>query len=570
MRRITSLGFVVALTTAACVGQIGDGGSTGGPTGGGGLAGGGASGTPDGGPAGDPGSAASCGSSYAPGQVTIHRLTNDEYDDTVQDLLYTTATPGTTFDPSPAGESGFTNDSNALIISDDLVASYYTAAEALAKGVIATKGQAAGAYARVVTCAPSTTCAQTVVTQLATRAYRRPVTSAEVSTLMGVYSQDADFDTGIQDVVNAILVNPKFLFVVAMGPQSQVAGATFAIDDYAIASRLSYALWQTMPDETLFQLAAAGTLHEPATLEGQVARMLKDARVGRMLKSLRNDWAGLQTLADPNGSLVGLADDVRMAMVGEVDAFLQDLVSNDRSFLEVLTGQRAFVDSTMATYYGVSLPTGSDPSAYAPVALPSHRTGLVTTPGILTATAGDVAYTHPVHRGHWLTQKITCTPPSPPPQGTPETFSNPSTSGETPRQALAQHTTNPACAGCHQNMDTLGLGLENYDPFGLWRTTYPNLPGTIDASGTLPPPSDQPFTDGLSMYADLAGADGTRACLAQQLMAYVLTRALTSTDDACVAKSIGTGSVTPSGSFSDTLKRIVQSRQFLMQTGEAP
>lgn len=563
MRRIYSVALAGALTTAACVGSIGDGGAPGGDPGASGGDGGGADGSPG------AVTTLSCGSNYAPGHVAIHRLTNDEYDNTVDDLLYTTATPGTGFDPSPAGASGFSNDSDALIISDDLVAAYYTAAESLAKGVIATKGTAGGAYAKIVTCTPSTACAQTVVTNFATRAYRRPVAADEVATLMGVYSNDTDFDTGIQDVINAVLVNPKFIFVSATGPQSQTAGATFAIDDYALASRLSYALWQTMPDDTLFQLAQAGQLHQPATLQAQVARMIKDPRVFRMLKSLRNDWAALLTLADPNGHLVGLGDDVRAAMVGEVDAFLQDLVTNDKSFLEVLTGKYAFVNQTMATYYGIPF-SGSDPNAYVQVGLPVDRTGLVTTPGIMTATAGDVAYTHPVHRGHWVTQKITCTPPSPPPQNTNETFTNPSTSGESPRQALAQHTSNPACAGCHANMDALGLGLENYDMFGKWRTTYPNVPGTIDASGTLPPPDNQPFTDGLSMFGDLAGDDGTRACLAQQIMAYVLTRALTSPDDQCVVKAIGTTSVTPTGSFSETVSMIVQSRQFLMQTGEAP
>jgi hypothetical protein len=256
-------------------------------------------------------------------------------------------------------------------------------------------------------------------------------------------------------------------------------------------------------------------------------------------------------------------------MVGEVDAFLKDLVTSDKSFLGVLTGQYAFVNQTMATYYGVPFP-GTDPTAYVQVGLPADRSGLVTTAGILTATAGDVAYTHPVHRGHWVTQKITCTPPSLPPNNTNETFTDPSTAGESPRQALAEHTSNPACSGCHASMDALGLGLENYDPFGLWRTTYPNVPGTIDASGTLPPPSDEAFSDGLTMYAELAAADGTRACLAQQVMAYTLTRALTSTDDQCVVNAIGTTTVTPTGSFSQTMNGIVQSRQFLMQTGEAP
>ncbi len=558
MRHLYSLTLFGSLTAAACVGQIGDSASGAGAKGGTQPPVG--SGTV---------TAASCGATYAPGHVAIHRLTNDEYDNTVRDLLYTSSTPGTAFDPSPAGQSGFENDSNALILSDDLISAYYTAGEALAKEVIASKGSAGGAYSKIVTCSASAACAQTTVTALASRAYRRPATSDEVTTLMGVFNADTDFDTGIQDVINAILVNPKFIFVYSTNAASQTAGATFAIDDYAIASRLSYALWQTMPDDQLSQLAQAGQLHDPTALQAQVARMLKDPRIATMLTSLRNDWAGLLTFADPNEALVGLDDGVRTAMVGEVDAYLQDIVANDKSFLNVLTGQYAFVNQTMATYYGIPF-TGNDPNAYVQVSLPPNRTGIVTAPGILTATAGDVAYTHPVHRGHWLTQKITCTTPPPPPQGTNETFTNPSTSGETPRVALAAHTTNPACSGCHSIMDPVGLALENYDPFGKWRTTYPGIAGTIDPSGTLPPPDDQAFTDGLDMYAKLAADDGTRSCLAQQLMAYVLTRAVTSNDDVCVANTIGGASVTPTGSFSDTITKIVQSRQFLMQTGEAP
>jgi hypothetical protein len=512
---------------------------------------------------------AACGASYAPGHVTIHRLTNAEYDHTVQDLLHTSATPSAGFDPSPAGLSGFENDSDALILSDDLIAAYYAAGEALAKDVIATKGVAGGPYAKLVTCTPSAACATSTVQALATRAYRRPATAAEVANLMTVYDADTDFDTGIQDVINAILVNPKFIFVYTTSAQSQVAGAVFPVDDYALASRLSYALWQTMPDDALLQLAQAGTLHRPANLEAQVLRMLKDPRVSTMLASLRNDWAGLLTLADPNGSLMGLPDAVRASMVGEVDAYLQDLVTHDRSFLEVLTGKYAFVDETMASYYGVPFP-GPDPASFVQVSLPGDRTGLVTTPGIMTATAGDVAYTHPVHRGHWVEQKLTCTPPSPPPQGTITTFNNPSTSGESPRQALAQHTASPACSGCHASMDALGLGLENYDPLGKWRASYPALPGAIDPSGTLPGPDGRSFSTGLMMLEYLASDDSVRACLAQQLMAYVLTRALSSPDDACVVQAIGTATVTPTGAFSETMKLIVQSRQFLMQTGEAP
>ena len=153
-----------------------------------------------------------------------------------------------------------------------------------------------------------------------------------------------------------------------------------------------------MPDATLIQLAQSGQLHEPATLQAQVVRMLGDPKVSSMLLSLRNDWANLYlTLADPTGTLVGLDDSVRLAMVGEVDAFLQDLVTRDGSFLDTLTSNYTFVNQTMATYYGIPF-TGSDPNTYTRVPLPANRVGLMTSPAVLTATAGDVTFTHPVHR----------------------------------------------------------------------------------------------------------------------------------------------------------------------------
>mgnify|MGYP001311053620 CR=1 FL=1 len=510
---------------------------------------------------------AACSTNYSPGHVAIHRLTNDEYNNTVRDLLFTATRPADAFDPNPPGESGFTNDSLGLLITDDLVASYYAAAEALAKEVIASKATAGGAYSRIVNCAPSAACAQATITTFASRAYRRPASSAEVATLMNVFNANTDFDTGIQDAINAALVSPKFLFEYFAGPSSQVAGATFPVDDYALASRLSYAMWQTMPDDQLMQLASSGQLHDPATLQVQVARMLKDPRIGSFLTSLRNDWLQLEQLAAPSGTLVGLDDTVRLSMVGEVDAYLQDMVRSDSSMLGILTGDHTFVNQTMATYYGIPFP-GSDPTAFVRVPAPPHRGGLVVSPALMTETSGDVAYTHPVHRGKWILDNITCDSPPPKPPNVPPTNLDPSAGGGTPRQKLAVHVQNPGCSGCHTVMDALGLGLENYDMFGNWRDAYPGNEGVIDASGKLG--DGTPFTVPSEMLTDIAQEDHTRACIAKHVMAYAITRALTSPDDECVANAIGTASVTPTGSFSELLDMIVQSRQFLMQTGEAP
>ena len=553
---------LVGALACACVGSIGDGDLLGG---GGGGAGAGAAGPIS--ATSDPAIDKACSATYAPGHVSIHRLTNEEYNNTVRDLLFTRTRPADAFDPSGRGLSGFANDSDGLHISDGLIAAYYNAAEALAKEVIASKSKPGGAYGQLVTCAPSDACRETTIRAFATRAYRRPVTADEVAALVAVAKNDSDFDTGIADVITAALVNPKFIFVYVSDPQSRVEGKPFAVSAHGLASRLSYALWQTMPDAELFQAADSGKLGDPAVLQAQVTRMLKDPRVGSMLKTLRNDWAGLSTLADPAGSLVGLDDKVRTSMVGEVDSFLADLVGHDKSFLNVVSADYSFANQAMATYYGLPF-TGSDPTAFVQVKLPANRKGIVTTAAVLTATAGDVTYTHPVHRGKWVTQQILCTPPPPPPAGLPSVNFDPATGGGTPRQKLLAHVNNPKCIGCHQVMDTVGLGLENFGPFGKWRDAYPGTAGAVDATGTLP--DGKSFTEPIAMFDAISQDEQTKACLAQQMLSYVVTRAMTSADDYCVSKAIGVASITPSGSFSDLVTKVVRSRQFFMQTGEAP
>ncbi|MCU1280163.1 MAG: hypothetical protein JWM53_3709, partial [bacterium] len=181
-------------------------------------------------PGGDPDIAAACGTSYSPGHVSIHRLTNDEYTNTVRDLLFTSSRPGDHLPPTTAGFSGFSNDSDHLGVYDDLVAGYYDAAESLAKELLGTKGQPDGAYGRIVRCAASSDCASSTVGELGRRAFRRPLASDELVALMTVFNAGGDFDTGLGDVVIALLVNPKFIFNYATNALSQTDGAAFAID----------------------------------------------------------------------------------------------------------------------------------------------------------------------------------------------------------------------------------------------------------------------------------------------------------------------------------------------------
>ena len=543
-----------ALLAAACIGEIGDGGAS-------------PAGAPPDGAAGDLTIASRCSSTYSPGHVPIHRLTNTEYNNTVRDLFHTTSRPADSFIPSAPGLSGFGNDSNSLTISEENVSAYYAAAESIAKEVIASRSTPNGAYSQIVPCAPSATCAQSTINALGARAYRRPLTPAEQAALQTVFANQADFDVGLSDVIIALLMSPKFIFVYTTDPKSQVANAVYPVNDYGLAARLSYALWQTMPDEPLFTLARNGKLTDPAVVRGEVARMLKDPKVESLVKSLRDDWASLGAMADPAGRLPGLDDKLRGSMVGEVDAFLHDVVGKDRSFLSVLTSTSSFANGDMASYYGVPFP-GADPKSFVKVDLPANRKGIATSAAVLTNTAGDATFTHPVHRGKWVANKILCTQIPPPPDNAPKlTFDPNQGGGATPRQKLEAHVGNPACIGCHKVMDTVGFALENYDPFGKWREAYPGI-GPVDASGILP--NGQAFKQAAAMYDAVARDEDTQACLAQQVMGYVLTRALTSNDDLCVSKAIGTASVTATGTFSDLLTKIVGSRQFFMQTGEAP
>jgi hypothetical protein len=504
------------------------------------------------------------------GHYALRRLTNQEYTNTVQALLFTKQTPGTTFQESLPGASGYTNDSQALDISSELVATYYAAAVGLAKEVIASKGTAAGQYAKLVTCdATQPTCAQQTVSTLAKRALRRPVTAADLDAttgLMSVFSASGTFDQGLYDVIVALLMHPEFLMIPVVNSASLDPSAVFALNDYQVAARLSYFLWQSMPDDALTATADAGTLHDPSTLRAQVTRMLSDARAINLKNVLRDEYAGLLSLARTDLTQLGQTNDLRDSMIGETDAFLADIVNNDRSPLTLLTGTQSFVNKTLADWYGLTFPTGQNATTFVP--LPSTRTGIGAQASVLLNTAGgSPTFTNPIKRGHWIANKLLCINPPPPPPNVPP-LPPASQANPTVRERLAAHLSSPVCAACHVDMDAVGLGAENYDPFGRWRTTYDDAT-PVDASGTLPGGSTT-FTDSASMYAAFGASDTAKTCVALQLMELAVSRQLTATADQTVASTVALSGVTPTSHFSDLIWSIATTKEFLQQTGEAP
>jgi Protein of unknown function (DUF1592)/Protein of unknown function (DUF1588)/Protein of unknown function (DUF1587)/Protein of unknown function (DUF1595) len=567
--RIVKLGLVFAALAMGCTGVV-SGGSSGEAAGG---AGPGAPHPTD--PTNPTDPTGTTNPLDATGHYALRRLTNQEYTNTVQALLFTKQTPGATFQESLPGGSGYTNDSAALDISSALVATYYGAAAALAKEVIASKGTAGGAYSALVTCdTTQATCAQQTVSALAKRALRRPVTPADLdatSGLMSVFSASGTFDQGLYDVIVALLMHPEFLMIPVVNAASLDPTAIFKLDDYEVASRLSYFLWQSMPDDALTATADQGTLHQTDVLRAQVIRMLSDARATNLKNVLRDEYAGLLSLTRTDFTQLGQTNDLRDSMVGETDAFLADILSNDRSPLTLLTGTQSFVNKTLAGWYGLSFPAGQSSATFLPLA--STRTGLGSQASVLVNTAGgSPTFTNPIKRGHWLASKLLCINPPPPPPNIPP-LPPASQTNPTVRQRLAAHLSTPSCTACHVAMDAVGLGAENYGPFGQWRTTYDDQT-PVDASGALPTnaagTAGTAFTDSASMYQALGSSEMAKTCVALQFMKLALSRDLPTTADQSAASAVALSGVTATSHLSDLISSIVMTTEFLQQTGEAP
>jgi Protein of unknown function (DUF1592)/Protein of unknown function (DUF1588)/Protein of unknown function (DUF1587)/Protein of unknown function (DUF1595)/Protein of unknown function (DUF1585) len=504
-----------------------------------------------------------------PGHYTLRRLTNQEYTNTVQDLLFTRQAPGAAFQDSLAGGSGFKNDSKALSIYSTLVAKYYDTATVLAKEVITSKGTSGGAYSKLVTCdTAQSACAQQTVSALAKRALRRAVTASDLDAtngLMGVFTASGTFDQGLYDVIVSLLMHPEFLMIPVVDARSLDPAATFALDDYEVASRLSYFLWQSMPDAALLTAADQGTLHTPEVMRTQVLRMAADPRAVSLKNVLRDEFAELSFLAKTDLTQLGQTNALRDAMIGETDAFLADLLTNDRSPQLLLSSTQSFVNKTLADFYGLTFPTGANPNSFVPVT--STRVGLGSHAAVLTNTAGGSAtFTNPIKRGHWIAKKLLCDEPPPPPPNIPP-LPAVSQANATIRQRLDAHLNQPSCTGCHVTMDTLGLGAENFDSFGRWRVKYADQ-APVDSTGLLP--DGTAFADSTAMFTALANQTRAKSCVAQQVMKLALSRDLVGVDDLCTADAVSLVSVTDRSRFSDLLVQVVTTNQFLQQTGEAP
>jgi len=346
---------------------------------------------------------------------------------------------------------------------------------------------------RIFTCHPATAaeempCARKIVSTLARLAYREPVQDSDMETLLGFYQQGRNqgtFEDGIEMALRRILASPQFVFRFERDPANTAPDTNYRVSDLDLASRLSFFLWSSIPDDELLKLASEGKLHNPAILEQQARRMLGDPRSQALVDNFAGQWLYLRNLrgvALDLESFPNFDDNLRQAFKTETELFFGSIMHEDRSVLNLLNADYTFVNDRLARHYGIPNVSGSQ---FRRVTVTNDaRRGLLGQGSILTVTS-VATRTSPVQRGKWLLENILGTPPNPPPANVPPLKENVAGGKElTVRERMEQHRASPACAGCHKVLDPLGFALDNFDAVGAWRTLGEDG-SPIDATGVL-------------------------------------------------------------------------------------
>ena len=395
---------------------------------------------------------------------------------------------------------------------------------------------------RIFLCQPAnaaaeTPCARRIVAALARRAYRRPVTSADLAPLLRIYAgarADGDFNSGVEAMVEAVLVSPHFLFVNETDPTGAAPGTVHRISDSELASRLALFLWGSIPDDRLLHLAEKRQLSQPQVLDAEITRMLADHRVEALTHNFAGQWLFLRNLDQqrPEIALYPQFDTrLRAAMMRETELFFGYVLHDNRSLLDFIAADYTFLNQRLAEHYGIA---GVNGTAFRRVELDPamHRGGLLGQASILTVTSYGNR-TSVVKRGKWILDNMLAAPVPPPPANVPALQASHDGHLLTARQQLELHRSNPACAGCHVRMDPLGFALENFDAVGSYRTI--DAGQVIDASAVLPDGTPLTGMAGLQ-HILMARKDQFADAFAQRLMTYALGRGVGPHDMPAVRK----------------------------------
>ena len=505
------------------------------------------------------------------GRVGIHRLNNTEYDNTIRDLLGVTASAREGF-ISDEKAAGFDSIAAAFGMDAARFEQYFTSGQALAEKAFADTA----ARGRIVTCAPSSptdqTCLKNIVKAFGQRAYRRPLSTTEIESLAKL-ATDAiaageDFNGGVKQVVATLLASAPFLYRVEMDADP-ASKTPHKLNGYELASRLSYFHWSTMPDETLMGLAGSGDLLKDDVLSAQIERMLNDPRGQEFTANFAGQWLGFRSFKNHQVEATvfpNFDDALRQSMLKESTMFFNEFL-NGRPMSEFFTADINFIDTKLGAFYGI-------PGGTAEMKKVTHtadqRVGFLGLGSFLSNTS--FAYrTAPTLRGTWVMDHLLCEPIHAP-DNIPELDKPGTPMAEMPqsqnvRVRLAAHRVDPKCAGCHNVLDPIGFGLENFDAVGAYRTKYLNG-DPIDSSGVMP--DGKKFNGLPAMAAMLGDASDTRLidCTVQKVMTYALSRELGDADKLYVDqvrarwKQDGLG-------LRNLIKAVVLNDTFRLRRGEA-
>jgi len=433
---------------------------------------------------------------------------------------------------------------------------------------------------KIFTCRPArganeTLCAKTIISTLARKAYRRPVTNTDIEELLAFHKtgrSEGSFDAGIRTAIQAILSSPEFVFRFERTPANVAAGTNYRITDLELASRLSYFLWSSAPDDRLITLASQGRLKNAAVLEREVRRMLADRRSQTLATNFAAQWLTLQNLRDANPDLLlypSFDKALARSMRRETELLFESIMREDRNLLDLLSADYTFVDGRLARHYSIPNVIGN---RFRRVAVTDeNRKGLLGHAGVLMLTS-LANRTSPVKRGKYVMEVLLGAPPPPPPPSVPDLPEN--SEGRTGhvamplsvRERMEQHRKDPNCAGCHRLMDPIGLALENFDAVGMWRTKDSGF--LIDPTGKL---LDGTALDGPASLrqALLRREDQIVRAFTEKLLAYALGRVV-DFRDMPVVRSIAREASTNNHRFSSFILGIVRSAPFQMRRAEDP
>ncbi|HSN96796.1 MAG TPA: DUF1592 domain-containing protein [Candidatus Nanopelagicales bacterium] len=464
-----------------------------------------------------------------PGASPIRRMTRFEYNNTVRDLLGDDTAPASSFAPEEE-VLGYNNQAAALGVTQLLAEQYMKAAEQIA-------ARATLDLARLIPgCDPAVqgadACGDQFIRSFGRRAFRRPLEPAEIERFAGLFAWgQAEYDvaTGIQLVIQAMLQSPHFLYRVELGMPDPVEADIVQLSPYEIASRLSYLLWSSMPDDALLDAAEAGRLGTPEEIEAEARRMLEDPRARAAVLDFHRQWLEIkhvESITKDPATNPAYRDELRPLWLAETEAFVEHVVFEDPAgdLGTLLTAPYSFMNAELAAFYGSSVASGPAGEAFERVELdPARRAGVLTHASMLASHAKP-NQSSPIHRGKFVRERLLCELIPPPPNDIAIVVPEVET-GATTRERFAQHRSEPGCFHCHQLMDPTGYTFEHYDAIGQWRDEEQGLP--VDATGEIVESrsANGSFDGAIELAHHLAESEQVRSCVVSQWFRYGYGRA---------------------------------------------